>query len=92
MGPRGIAPESYKDYLALFIRDISVKYETVRTPKGMKIFMFVQAEFTERNAEYGFNLCTNLLHDLNVRNITALSERVQRKASETYNELSGNLV
>ena len=43
MGPRGIDPEAYKEYLALFIRDISVRYETVRSENGMKIYLFVQA-------------------------------------------------
>ena len=81
MGPKGIKPDAYKAYLAMYIKDISVRHEAVRTPSGMKIYLFVQAEFTDRNAEYGFNICTGLLHDFNIRNIEALSQRVQKKAS-----------
>ena len=58
----------------------------------MKLYMFVQVDFSDRNAEYGFNLFTSLLHDFDDRNIGAMSERIQRKASEAYNDISENLV
>lgn len=70
---------------------MDMKFESYRTAQGMKLFLYLNLEFSDRNAEFGFNLCTSIVNDHNYSNISSISERVQRKASETYNELTDRL-
>jgi hypothetical protein len=58
----------------------------------MRLYLFLTVEFSDRNFEYGFNLFTNLINDHNHNNLEALSQMIQKKASENFHELSENLI
>lgn len=92
MGAKGIKTEAYDRHLALFIKNIKMDFSTQRNPEGLKIFMYLAVEFTERNAEHGFNIINNLINDHDDNNLEVLSKRIQRKASETYHSITENLV
>ena len=81
MGGRGIKPEAYQNYVEMYIRKLQMKFETMRTEAGMRLYLFLTIEFSDRNFEYGFNLFTNLINDHNHENLEVLSESIQKKAS-----------
>lgn len=54
--------------------------------------MYLEIEFTERNSEFGFNLFTNLVHDHNHKNISVISEKMQKKGSEMFHEITDNII
>lgn len=49
MGGRGIKPEAYQNYVEMYIRKIQMKFETMRTEAGMRLYLFLTIEFSDRN-------------------------------------------
>ena len=65
----------------MFIKNAEMKYESQRTPEGMKLYLYLTVEFTERNAEHGFNVCNGPINDPETEALNPLSERIQRAAT-----------
>ena len=46
MGSKSIDSQAYKGYLQMFIKSAEMKYESQKTPEGMKLYLYLVVEFT----------------------------------------------
>lgn len=58
----------------------------------MKIYVYLEAEFTDRNYEFAFSLLGGMFAHFRKENIFALSRAAQEAASHCFNEVSHNLL
>jgi hypothetical protein len=69
MGANGISADALKKYLSFYIRDIGMNFQSMKTDNGMRLYLMLHIEFSDRNSEYGFNFFINLINDHNHNNI-----------------------
>jgi len=70
-----------------------MNYETVKDSNGeLKIYMYLNFEFTDRNYEYAVNIINGLLMDFNYDNRTALSRALHLAASNCFNDISDDIL